>query len=622
MGEHFVDRIKQKEKVDFIHHLLNDVLALDRMLEIGLIEDGVVRIGAEQEFCLVNSDWRPSKKAIQILKEIDEPHFTTELALYNLEINLDPLLLEKDCFQKMKAQLDGLLKRASEIANKHNDKVLLTGILPTISKNELHKTYMTPSPRYDALNSVMREFRGSEFSLHMKGVDELSVKHESVLFEACNTSFQLHLQIPPDDFIKSYNWAQAISGPVLAICCNSPLLMGRELWHETRIALFQQSLDTRSSSFALKDQQPRVAFGSQWAEGAATAVFKEDIALHEVALSKQIKTDAIIELKNGRIPKLEALKLHNGTIYRWNRPCYGICAGKPHLRIENRYIPSGPSVLDEIANFVFWVGLMTGRPLEYDDMPSQMDFRDAKANFIRAARTGKESILRWNHREYPVSNLIIEVLLPIAKKGLKKMKVDEQDISSFLEIIKFRALGTSGAQWQINNYRRLTKSMKNDDALVLLTKSIHRNQKAGRQINDWSEIKIDHSNSGTLVGHIMSTALYTVHKNDLSDLATSIMKWKKIHHMPVISRKGKLIGLLTSSYMEELQKTEKIKNRKKVGDIMIKKVYHVDPSTSIKEAVQLLEKHQIGCLPVVSAGVLVGIISKNDIAIQQYGSSI
>jgi len=578
MGEHFVDRIKQKEKVDFIHHLLNDVLALDRMLEIGLIEDGVVRIGAEQEFCLVNSDWRPSKKAIQILKEIDEPHFTTELALYNLEINLDPLLLEKDCFQKMKAQLDGLLKRASEIANKHNDKVLLTGILPTISKNELHKTYMTPSPRYDALNSVMREFRGSEFSLHMKGVDELSVKHESVLFEACNTSFQLHLQIPPDDFIKSYNWAQAISGPVLAI--------------------------------------------SQWAEGAATAVFKEDIALHEVALSKQIKTDAIIELKNGRIPKLEALKLHNGTIYRWNRPCYGICAGKPHLRIENRYIPSGPSVLDEIANFVFWVGLMTGRPLEYDDMPSQMDFRDAKANFIRAARTGKESILRWNHREYPVSNLIIEVLLPIAKKGLKKMKVDEQDISSFLEIIKFRALGTSGAQWQINNYRRLTKSMKNDDALVLLTKSIHRNQKAGRQINDWSEIKIDHSNSGTLVGHIMSTALYTVHKNDLSDLATSIMKWKKIHHMPVISRKGKLIGLLTSSYMEELQKTEKIKNRKKVGDIMIKKVYHVDPSTSIKEAVQLLEKHQIGCLPVVSAGVLVGIISKNDIAIQQYGSSI
>jgi len=180
MGEHFVDRIKQKEKVDFIHHLLNDVSALDRMLEIGLIEDGVVRIGAEQEFCLVNSDWRPSKKAIQILKEIDEPHFTTELALYNLEINLDPLLLEKDCFQKMKAQLDGLLKRASEIANKHNDKVLLTGILPTISKNELHKTYMTPSPRYDALNSVMREFRGSDFSLHMKGVDELSVKHESV----------------------------------------------------------------------------------------------------------------------------------------------------------------------------------------------------------------------------------------------------------------------------------------------------------------------------------------------------------------------------------------------------------------------------------------------------------
>ena len=553
------------------------------------------------------------KKAIQILNEINDPHFTTELALFNLEINLDPIRLGANCFSKMKKQLDSLLSHASHVCDKNKTKIILTGILPTIGKKELHKSYMTPSPRYDALNDVMREFRGSDFRLHLKGVDEMLAKHESVLFEACNTSFQLHLQIAPDDFIKSYNWAQAISGPVLGISCNSPILMGRELWYETRIALFQQSLDTRSSSYNLKDQQPRVAFGTQWAKGNATAVFKEDIALHEVALSKPIVANSVDEVLNNKIPDLDALKLHNGTVYRWNRPCYGVGGGRPHLRIENRYLPSGPTTTDEIANFVFWVGLMIGRPKEFDDMPRIMDFRDAKSNFVKAARTGKESVMIWKERSYTVSSLIKEELIPISKAGLIKANVDEEDIEKYLGIILSRVDGQTGARWQMQNFRRLSNKMKKDNALVALTKSMHENQSIENSVDKWKLIKADAINAASLVSHIMSTALLTVKKDDLLELAACIMDWNNIHHMPVINRKGELIGLITDSYLKRCMIELRNNPRPTVEDIMIKEVHHVEPSTTINEAIGIMEKHQIGCLPVVSNNNLVGIISKKDI---------
>ena len=183
----------------------------------------------------------------------------------------------------------------------------------------------------------------------------------------------MHLQVDPDDFVDSYNWAQAIAAPVLGISANSPLLLGRELWHETRIALFQQSIDTRTSSYALKDQYARVNFGYEWEKGTAADIFKNDIAQHKVILSREIEEDSFEQLHKGKIPKLRALNTHNSTIYRWNRPCYGVANGKPHLRIENRYVPAGPTVIDQMANFAFWVGLMTGRNKDYD-LIGNMDF--------------------------------------------------------------------------------------------------------------------------------------------------------------------------------------------------------------------------------------------------------
>ncbi len=616
MGEHNLQNLDNEDiRSEFIQHLINDVEALEIMLNKNMIESGIHRIGAEQEFCLVDENWRPAKNSGVILDSINDDHFTTELAQYNLEINLDPVELKGNCFQQVSEQLNLLLKKAKKEAENFNSKIVLTGILPTISKAELELDFLTPQPRYWALNNMLTSLKGTDFRLFIKGVEELSISHASVLFEACNTSFQLHLQISPRDFISSYNWAQTISGPIMAIATNSPLLIGRELWAETRIALFQQSIDIRRQSYVLKDQEPRVSFGKKWATGSIAEIFKDDIAQHKIILTKEISNNSLKDLKNGKIPKLHALNLHNGTVYRWNRPCYGTSGGKAHVRIENRYIPAGPSTVDEMANFALWVGLMIGRPSEFDNMSKIMDFRDAKSNFIKASRTGRESILIWKGKPIPATDLMLTELLPIAHEGLKKVGVNDADRLQLLGIIEDRLKGQTGSEWITKNYRILKKSIRKDNALRLITRAIYKNQKKNIPVHRWPPIKKEgyHKQEAHLVSHIMTTELYTVQEQDLANLATHLMQWKKIHHMPVEDGSGKLTGLLTWTHTQRFLNHEVDNSKLKVADIMQKNVIVASPGTHIQEAIKTMKKHEIGCLPVVDKEDLVGIITIEDL---------
>ncbi|WP_420402078.1 CBS domain-containing protein [Flagellimonas sp.] len=615
MGERIPDsKFDQEERKAFVKHLLDDLKALEQILGNNLIESDVVRIGAEQELCLVDEDYRPSGESIRLLDAINDGHFTTELANYNLEINLDPFVLKDNCFSRVESQLTNLLERAKSKAEKLGIKIVLTGILPTISKNELGIDFMTPIPRYHKLNEVLTQCRGDHFALKIRGVDELTLRHDSVLFEACNTSFQLHLQIPQKDFIPSYNWAQAIAGPVLGVCSNSPLLMGRELWKETRIALFQQSLDTRKWSYALKEQVARVGFGNHWQEESVAEIFKEDISTHRILLTKPIEQNSLELLENGAIPKLEALNLFNGTVYRWNRPCYGVGNGKPHLRIENRYIPSGPSVMDEMANFAFWVGLMVGRPKKYDNMSAIMDFKEAKHNFIKSAITGRQTVLSWLGKTVTLKKLIVKEFLPIAKKGLLDYGVDSKDVERLLGVIENRTKMGTGAEWQVKNFRRLRKEMKLDSVLVKLTEAMHENQKKNMPVHEWAMINEKQSAAEPYlwVGQIMSTRLIKLYENDYANLAVSIMQWNNIHHIPVENSRGELSGLLTWSHIAELEH-DKEENNALVSDFMIHKVVTVQPRTKIETAKKLMEEYQIGSLPVCVGSHLVGIISKVDL---------
>jgi len=616
MGDHSVNNISSNEaRSALIRHLLNDIEALEMMLERGLIEDDIILIGAEQEFCLVNDNWRPSKRYDEMLEMINDDHFTTELARYNLEINLDSIKLQANCFSQYENTLHNYLNKAAEAGAKIDTRVILAGILPSISKNELQLDYMTPSARYYALNNMMKELRGGNFELSIRGVDELKIQHDSVLFEACNTSFQMHLQIKPNDFVSSYNLAQAISGPVLGICSNSPMLMGRELWSETRIALFQQSIDTRSTSYALRDQQARVTFGDGWSEGSIAEIFKNDIARFKILLSKEIDHDSLADLEQGIAPKLQALNLHNSTVYRWNRACYGVGGGKAHVRIENRYIPSGPTILDEISNFAFWIGLMVGRPEEFDDMPSVMHYNDAKSNFIKAARTGKESVLRWAGKRVSVRDLVIETLLPIAKAGLQKVEIDAADIDKYLGVIEQRAKTHTGSQWTIENYRKLKLLYRRDDALIMMCKAMHENQKSGKPVHEWPPVSKDIKvhESSDFIGHIMNTNIFVVDENDLADLATSVMKWKNIHHLPIENKAGDLCGLLTWTHMKRHREQGGDTHSVLVSDIMTRDVIFVRPETEIKKAIQLMKRNEIGCLLVVHDRQLIGIVTIEDV---------
>jgi len=611
MGEQSIQQnFTDVQRARLSAQLLEDLAALEYLLKNGKIEKGITRIGAEQEFCLVDREGRPATCASELLEAVNDKHFTSELAVFNLEINLDPFELKGDAFTKMQNQLESLLQLAKEKGKEKEVQIILTGILPTITKRELEEDYMTPSPRYHALNERLKELKQGDFSLYLAGVDELSIKHKNVLFEACNTSFQMHLQIDPDDFESAYNWSQAISGPLLGIASNSPLLLGRELWYETRIGLFQQSIDSRPTTFALKEQLARVSFGRNWAKGTIVDYFKNEIADHRVILGKEIEGSSFEKAKNGETPKLDALNLHNGTIYRWNRPCYGVGKGKAHLRIENRYIPAGPTAIDEMANMALWVGLMMGRPEKYDNISEKMSFRDVKSNFVNAARVGRRAQMFWFGKKVTTEDLMIEEFLPIAEDGLQKAGVDDSDIIRLFRIIRGRLNGHSGSEWIISNFRKLKEGCKQDDALLSLVKNLQVYENSGLPVHLWPEAeKTKKVTKPTLVAHAMSTLLFRVGKHDSAELAKQIMEWKNIHHVPVEDETGKICGLLTWSHLRKIKEMSSITM---VADVMVNEIYVTEPSTPLEEVKRLMKDKAIGCLPVLDKGHLVGIITEND----------
>ncbi|WP_224483550.1 CBS domain-containing protein [Robertkochia aurantiaca] len=614
MGYKYVKSIDSAEERALYHkHLLSDVAALERIYNERLFEADCIRIGAEQELCLIDNHWYPSTLATDLLEAIDDPHFTTEIACYNLEINLDPIVLRGECFSQMQRELERLLDKAAKHAAGKNVRILLTGILPTISKKHLAPEYMTPLERYAVLDRTLRKIRGRDFDLHIKGIDELLVKHDSVLFEGCNTSFQAHLQVVPDDFVKSYNWAQVIAGPLLAISTNSPLLMGKELWEETRIALFAQSTDTRSSSFQLNEREARVSFGDDWAQGDPVDIFKQDIIRFRSIISSDFGKTSMEELDSGKIPSLKALGLHNGTIYRWNRPCYGVSDGKPHLRIENRYLPAGPTVIDEVANMMFWVGMMSGRPAEYDRVQDLFEFRDVKANFLNAARHGMSSQIYWEGEQLCLDKLVQEILLPVARRGLRKRGVSEEDIDFYLKVITRRIEHQGASRWMRKSYRNLRKKFKKTDACRALTAAIYHYQSKGNPVSSWRILQDDVDISlekEKRVDQHMNRVVETAQEEDNVAFLREIMRWRKIHHMPVIDSHGKLTGIVTSTDLDRIRLDGEPVY---LAEVMKKDVITIEPWGSMKEAGELMRKHDIGCLPVVQDEYLVGILTRNDL---------
>jgi CBS domain-containing protein/gamma-glutamylcysteine synthetase len=629
MGEAKVKIVRdQKQMQNFVRQLLNDVKALDYMLTNNWFESDITRIGAEQEMCLVDKDtFKPANINMQVLEEMKEWEWVgTELAQFNLETNLTPLVFEKGCLSEMERENADGLEKIRGVVKKHGAEVVLTGILPTLRKFDLDLSNLTPKPRYLALMESIKEhsLRGDEhFELRLDGIDELHIRHDSPLLEACNTSFQVHLQVAPKDFVKMYNIAQMLLAPMISIAANSPLVFGRRLWHETRIALFQQSLDTRTSHEHLRERSPRVSFGKDWLHESILEIYKEDIARFRVLLGDNIEENSLDIIAENKVPKLRALQIHNSTVYRWNRPCYGISEnGKPHLRIECRVLPAGPSVVDSTANAAFWLGLMIGFFHEHEDITKIISFEDIRDNFDKAAKFGFDTKYTWFHDEkVSPRELILEKLLPIARKGLRIQNVDEADIEKYMGIIEARAtMHMTGARWQLRAFTKLIKEVTIDEALTTITSAIAKNQWEGKPVHTWElpnpDILETYHPSKLTVEEFMQTDLFTVQKDDIIEFAAEMMDWRKVRYMPVEDAQGKLVGLMSSRllirhYTKNHQLVEKPQIL--VKDVMIDKPKTVKPSATLIEALHSMRESQIGCLPVINnENELIGIITEMD----------
>ena len=622
MGEHNIEQHVDEMKAQvFMKALLEDLRALAFMLENDCLEKDIKRIGAEQEMFLIDRDLRPAPISLEVLAQASHPQLTTEIARFNLEANLTPLKLTADCFGKMEQELTELISLARDAAGSHEADVLLAGIMPTLQKSDLTLENLTPVARYAELNRGVIGLRGGPLSIHIKGLDELHLTHDNIMMESCNTSFQIHFQSSPRKFVNDYNVAQAITAPVLAAAVNSPLLFGHRLWQETRVALFQHSTDERSSSQLTRSHPTRVSFGDAWLRNSVIELFHDQILRFRPIMITQPDENPFQVLMRGETPLLSALRVHNGTVWRWNRACYGVSNGQAHLRIENRALPAGPTVLDEIANTAFFAGLMLAMPEEYDDIAGRMSFDDAKLNFFRAARHGLDAYFQWiDGKTYSATSLILDQLLPRARQGLRSAEVAATDIDKYLGIVEERVQNKqTGASWVKKSLSAMPETTAKEVRNRTLAATMLKCQKQGEPVHRWpigEAIEPDKWEHGyRTVGQFMSTDLFTIHPDDLIDLAASVMDWRHIRHVPVEDSQGHLVGLVTHRALLRLMTRGSLESNGHpitVREIMVTDPVTVFPSTSSLEAIEIMRNRRIGCLPVVEDGQLVGIVTSYD----------
>lgn len=628
MGQHDVQQSTDEGALRaFTRHLIQDVRALEYMIAQGRFETGTRRIGAEQELFLVDDRWQPAPIVEDVLEQTDDERLVTELTRFNLEFNMDPSPFGGTCLREMEEELSSTLDYAREKVRSVGGDIVLTGILPTVHLSDLGLENLTPSPRYHALNDALMELRGGPAQFQIRGVDELFVKHDSIMLEGVNTSFQTHFQIAPDEFARFYNIAQVVAAPCLAAATNSPLLFGKRLWRETRIALFQQAVDTRSSNLYLREMSPRVHFGTGWVEESVMEIFKEDISRFHVILTTELSEDPFEVLQNGGVPDLQALQLHNGTVYRWNRPCYGMTNGEPHLRIENRILPSGPTPADEVANAAFWFGLVSGLAERYGDIREVVDFSRVKSNFVAAAREGLASQFAWleGQKQVPAHQLILDDLLPMAEDGLRASGVDEEDIDRYLGIIHERVkTGQTGSQWQLDSLDAMEEKSggKRAERLTALVAAMVDRQTGGAPVHEWplaemSEGAPRERMERTRVEHYMATDLFTVHEDEPVEFVACLMDWQRIRQVLVEDEQHHLVGLVSHrSLLRYLAERNADRDEEAapvpVREVMVEDPVSVSPEMPTVEAIALMRERQIGALPVVREDQLVGIVTERD----------
>jgi len=463
-----------------------DVFA--RMLSEARFDVAPGSIGLEIELNLTDERGDPALVNAKALEVIADADFQTELAQFNVEINVAPRSLSGTVLSELERHVRTSLNNAEEKARRVGAHMVMVGILPTVTDRHLNAESFSANPRYELLNEQIFAARGEDLDIRIAGVERLSTFADTITPEAACTSVQLHLQVDPGAFGVHWNAAQAIAGVQLALAANAPFFFGKELWRETRIPLFEQATDTRSEELRAQGVRPRVWFGERWITSIFD-LFEENVRYFPALLPVCEDEDPVEVLAAGDIPHLQELRLHNGTVYRWNRPIYDVIRGRPHLRVENRTLPAGPTVADILANAAFYYGLI--RMLVDQDRPiwSQMSFSTAEENFHAGARDGIDANVYWpGVGEVPVTELVLRRLLPMAHEGLERWGLDAADRERLLGVIEQRCLkGVNGAAWQAATFHKLYEDEKLDrtDALREMTIRYRDLMHSNEPVHDW-----------------------------------------------------------------------------------------------------------------------------------------
>ncbi len=454
MGQEIAnDHFSPQDWQEYTVRLRDETRLLRQMLEAREFSTQAVVGGFELEGWLTDRDYRPAPLNDRFLQALNNPLATTELARFNIELNTPQRHLSGSALHDFAQALGELLEQARSAAEAMEAKLLLIGILPSCVQSDFCMATMTDSNRYHVLNTeILKARHNRPIRLEIDGRESLHIHHDSVMLEAATTSFQVHMQVPAKSAHHYYNAAIIASGPVMAVSGNSPFLFGRSLWQETRIPVFEQAVN------AGRDFPARVSFGSGFADKSIAECFEENLDIYPVLLPM---------VRNTPANRFAHLRLHNGVTWRWNRPLVGFDADdKPHIRIEHRILPAGPSVPDMLANAALFYGLtqyLSTRLQAGEPLP--MAFATARENFYNAARVGLDTPLRWHREEWSVQKLMLDELLPLAAEGLDELGINDTDIRHYLSIIAARTeTGQTGAAWQ---QRRLERTQGDISRLLM-----------------------------------------------------------------------------------------------------------------------------------------------------------
>ncbi|MEO1039208.1 MAG: hypothetical protein AAFX09_06650 [Pseudomonadota bacterium] len=431
-------------------------------------------IGAEVEGWLLDADHRPCPRNLEFLGKADDTRLDQELSQYNFELNLDPGPLQGDCFAGLQDRFEQLWSHCSITARSMNAHAAMIGIAPTLRTDMLDLEAMTPSNRYRALNARVMHLRGgAPMSYCITGQEVFEDVQDHLMMEAACTSLQTHLMLDPDRHVRQFNAALIASGPVMAVSGNSPFLNGKKLWEETRIPLFEQAINVNSFRTLSGRHVGRVGFGAGYVRESLLELFLENLDGHAPLLPVTEEAD---------LERLRHLKLQNGTVWRWNRPIVCADAGTPHIRLENRITPAGPTPIDMTANAAFLIGL-TLHLADRDTAPeTELDFEDARANFYSAAEHGLGARITWLDGDRTlVQRLIHDTLADQAEAALVKAGVSRFDARRVMDIIRARATnGMTGSAWQ-----RAWANVRGRD-FQGLTEAYVALQESGRPVHTWT----------------------------------------------------------------------------------------------------------------------------------------